>query len=80
MLVVEGVNEAVAAQIAALNTVHRLDLKLGPGEIVRATVDLYSSTMRIFLTAASLDDIDHDCRRIEELKDGVYRLRHEEGG
>ncbi|WIM99832.1 ATP-grasp domain-containing protein [Actinoplanes oblitus] len=77
--VVAEVDEAVAAEIAALESVHRFDLKLGPGSRIRPTVDLYSSTMRIFMSAAEMAVIDRDYRRIEQLKDRVYRLREEVG-
>ncbi|MGC4864788.1 ATP-grasp domain-containing protein [Micromonospora sp. DT53] len=76
---VDRVDERVAAEIAALDTVYRFDLKIAPGGRIRPTVDLYSSTMRIFMSAASMADIDRDYQRIDQLKEQVYRLRVAEG-
>ncbi|MGC4804951.1 ATP-grasp domain-containing protein [Micromonospora sp. DT233] len=73
--VVEGIDEAVVDEIRGLDAVYGLNLKLAPGELIRPTVDLYSSTMRIFLAAATMEDIMRDYRRIETLKDRVYRVR-----
>ncbi|MDM4719729.1 hypothetical protein QTQ03_09125 [Micromonospora sp. WMMA1363] len=71
---VEAVDEATVAEIADLPTVYGVNLKLGPGEQMQPTVDLYSSTMRIFMCGADMAAIDRDHRRIEELKDRVYQL------
>ncbi|MER5950165.1 ATP-grasp domain-containing protein [Streptomyces sp. NPDC001904] len=78
--VVESVDEQAVEAIRDLETVARLDLKLAPGDLMRPTVDLYSSTMRIFMSGTSMDAIDRDCERIEELKDRVYRLRDTNAG
>ena len=75
---VESVDEAVVAEIARLPTVHGLNLKIEPGQIIRPTVDLYSSTMRIFLCAEDREAVERDWRRIEQLKDHVYRIRSDQ--
>ncbi|MEV7803584.1 ATP-grasp domain-containing protein [Microbispora sp. NPDC088329] len=76
--VVEAVDHAVADEIAALETVFGLDLKIAPGERIRPTVDLYSSTLRIFMCGRDMDAVNRDYARIEELKDRVYRIRDDE--
>jgi hypothetical protein len=76
--VVEAVDDTVVAEIRALDAVYGLDLKLGPGDPIRPTVDLYSSTMRIFLTASTMDAVMDGYRRIEALKDRVFLIRDTE--
>lgn len=76
--VVESVDEAVVAEITRLPTVYGLNLKIEPGQIIRPTVDLYSSTMRIFLCAEDREAVERDWRRIEQLKDHVYRIRSDQ--
>ncbi|MGW0535255.1 ATP-grasp domain-containing protein [Streptomyces sp. NPDC003032] len=78
--VVDSVDEQAVNAIADLETVSRLDLKIEPGGVLRPTVDLYSSTMRIFMAGTSMDAIDRDCARIEDIKDRVYRLRDTSAG
>ncbi|MEU8975210.1 ATP-grasp domain-containing protein [Streptomyces monashensis] len=73
--VVDSVDQQAVDAISDLETVTRFDLKIEPGGVLRPTVDLYSSTLRIFMSGTSMDEIDRDCGRIEELKDRVYRLR-----
>ncbi|MEV4635911.1 ATP-grasp domain-containing protein [Actinoplanes sp. NPDC049548] len=77
--VVDHIDEQVVAEIAGLDSVYRFDLKIAPGGRIRPTVDLYSSTMRVFMSAGTMPDIDRDYGRIEQLKDRVYRLRAEVG-
>ncbi len=77
---VDSIDEDAVAELAALETVDRFDLKLAPGGTLRPTVDLYSSTLRVFLSAPSRDAIDRDHRRIEEIKDRIYRLRETKEG
>ncbi|GAA1657160.1 ATP-grasp domain-containing protein [Catellatospora bangladeshensis] len=72
--VVDHIGRDAVEQIAALETVHRFDLKLAPGDRIRPTVDLYSSTMRIFMCGADMAAIDRDYQRIGVLKDRVYRI------
>ncbi|MET0237180.1 MAG: ATP-grasp domain-containing protein [Kibdelosporangium sp.] len=72
--VVESVDDRIVDQISGLETVFGLNLKIGPGDPIRPTVDLYSSTLRIFL-CGKMRALDRDYGRIEELKDRVYRIR-----
>ncbi|MBO1284366.1 ATP-grasp domain-containing protein [Streptomyces sampsonii] len=72
---VEGVDEVAVAAIRALPTVHGLNLKLGPGQYLRPTVDLYTSTLRVFLLSEDPGALARDLERLGELKDQVYRLR-----
>ncbi|MCS0639791.1 ATP-grasp domain-containing protein [Streptomyces sp. LP05-1] len=76
--VVTGVDEQVVAELTGLETVFGLNVKIEPGGRIRPTVDLYSSTMRIFLSGPSADAIRRDRRCIEELKDRVYQIRPDE--
>jgi ATP-grasp domain-containing protein len=76
--VVESVDESVVEEIAHLPTVYGLDLKIEPGQVIRPTVDLYSSTMRIFLCAEDRAAVERDWRRVEQLKDHVYRIRSDQ--
>jgi hypothetical protein len=73
--VVDAVDEAVVAEIEALDSVYGLNLKLRPGSRMRPTVDLYTSTMRIFLLGETSEALERDYRRIQQLADRVYRLR-----
>jgi len=73
--VVDAIDDGTVAAIESLPTVAGLNLKISPGGRIRPTVDLYSSTMRIFLCGQTEAAIHRDLRRIEELKDRVYRLR-----
>ena len=78
--IVESIDQGAVAELSDLETVARFDLKIEPGGTIRPTVDLYSSTLRIFMSAASMDEIDRDYRRIEEIKDRIYRLRDTSAG
>jgi ATP-grasp domain len=78
--VVESIDDAVVGEIRGLESVYDLNLKIRPGELIRPTVDLYSSTLRIFQAASTMDEIMRDYRRIETLKDRVYRIRDHEDG
>jgi hypothetical protein len=70
--VVTGIDEAVVAEISALKTVYTLNVKKKVGDRLRPTVDLFSSTLRVFMRAADDDDIAADYRRVQELADRVY--------
>lgn len=70
-MVVE-VRQDVVRRIRSLPTVVHLDLKLAPGDPVRPTIDLYSSTMRIFLCGAGRAELDADRARIDALKEDVF--------
>ena len=76
--VVDRIDQRAVEEIRALSTVYGLNLKVQPGERIRPTVDLYSSTMRIFMYGESMAQIDRDYRRIEELKDHVFQIRDSE--
>ncbi|MEV0375351.1 ATP-grasp domain-containing protein [Streptomyces sp. NPDC050636] len=78
--VVESIDWQVVEHVSDLETVARLDLKIEPGGSIQPTVDLYSSTLRIFMSGSTMDEIERDCRQIEELKDRVYRIRENECG
>lgn len=72
---IDSIDEQVLAEISGLPTVYGVNLKLAPGDWMRPTVDLYSSTMRIFMHGGTMAEIDRDYRRIGELKDRVYQVR-----
>ena len=71
---VRGVNQDVVAEIEALPTVRELIVKLRPGWRMTPTVDLLSSTLKVFMAAASTQELERDYQRITELKDRVYEL------
>lgn len=73
--VVTGIDEAVVGEIKALKTVFLLNVKNKVGDRLRSTVDLFSSTLRVFMTADNHDDIAEDYRSVQELADRVYLLR-----
>lgn len=73
--VVESVDQAVVDEIAALPTVHALNVKLGPGARLRPTEDLLTSPLRIFLAGEDPALLAADHKAIGDLKDRVYRLR-----
>lgn len=72
--VVASIDEAVVAEIEALESVYGLNLKLRPGSRIRPTIDLYTSTIRIFLLGDTSEALARDYRRIQQLADQVYRL------
>ena len=71
---VRGVHAEAVAEIEALPTVRELIVKLRPGWRMRPTVDLLSSTLKVFLAADSSEELRRDYHRIAELKDRVYQL------
>lgn len=73
--VVDSIDEAVVEEISALESVYGLNVKIKPGGRIRPTVDLYTSTLRVFMRGATEQDVLRDYHRIQELKDRVYRLR-----
>jgi biotin carboxylase len=75
--IIEAIDADAVAAIEDLPTVYKMDLKGVPGAEIRPTVDLYSSTLRIFLCGQTLDAIHRDYRRIEELK---HEHGHRRGG
>ncbi|MFI9778709.1 ATP-grasp domain-containing protein [Streptomyces sp. NPDC051956] len=71
---VDSVDQSVVEQIESLETVYAVNVKIKPGGRIRPTVDLYTSTLRIFMAGADENELLHDYRSIQELKDRVYRL------
>ncbi|MCI4066885.1 ATP-grasp domain-containing protein [Micromonospora sp. R77] len=71
---VEAVDEDVVATIAALPTVRLVTPRLGPGDPIRPTVDLITSTLRVHFAGDSLAEVLADHRRVVALSDRVYRL------
>jgi len=67
---VRSIDQAVVDEIRALDTVHDVHLKYRAGDRIRPTVDLTTSTMKVFLTGEN----DADRRRLLHLQDQVYRL------
>ncbi|SHL36154.1 ATP-grasp domain-containing protein [Streptomyces yunnanensis] len=76
--VVDAIDQNAVDELAVLPTVDRFDMKIAPGGVIRPTVDLYSSTLRIFMSGASMADIDRDHQQIEQIKDRVYLIREQE--
>jgi biotin carboxylase len=72
--VVKHVDRDVVAEIEGLETVSEVIVKLREGWRMRPTVDLLSSTLKVFLAADSTEDLRRDYQRITELKDRVYQL------
>jgi ATP-grasp domain-containing protein len=72
--VVQHIDRDVLAEIEGLPTVSELIVKLREGWRMRPTVDLLSSTLKVFLAADSTEDLLRDYQRITELKDRVYQL------
>lgn len=72
--VVSSVDAQVVAEIEALPTVRHLRVKIGPGQRIKPTVDLYTSTLSVHLAANDAESIERDYARLQDLKDRVYRL------
>lgn len=72
---VREVDQAAVDKINSLSSVYFTSVKLAPGKGLRATVDLLSSPLRIFMTAPDEDRIRADCETIRAVKDEVYVLR-----
>lgn len=78
---VTAIDEDVLSEIRALPTVFRVDVKIKPGGRIRPTVDLYSSTLRVFMTGEpenGAERIETDYERVQELKDRVFVLADED--
>lgn len=73
--VVTAIDEEAVAEISALETVFMVNVKNKVGDRLRPTVDLFTSTLRVFMTAESHEDIAKDYRRVGELADQVYVVR-----
>ena len=72
--VVARIDRGVLAEIDGLATVWGVVLKVAEGGRIRPTVDLKSSTMKIFMAGPSEDAVLRDYRRIQRLKDAVFQL------
>jgi hypothetical protein len=72
--IVREIDQAVVTEIEQLDTVFGLNVKVQPGGRIRPTVDLYTSTLRVFMAGESEADVMRDYHRIQELKDLVYVL------
>jgi biotin carboxylase len=73
--VVRSVDRSVVAEIEALETVRGVNVKIKAGGRITPTVDLYTSTMRIFMSGDSTAAVERDFRHIQQIKDQVFRLR-----
>ena len=73
--VVESLDQEIIERIEALESVHRLALKLGPGDRIRPTVDLYTATLVLHTAHESTEVLERDYALLQELKDRVYRVR-----
>lgn len=73
--VVDSVDKDAVAAIAALQTVHDVVVRLGPGMRIRPTIDLMSSVLRIFAIADDQACMARDRAAARALADRVYRLR-----
>ena len=73
--VVDSIDQSIVDEIAGLDSVYGVNVKIKPGGRIRPTVDLYTSTLRVFLRGAEEADLVRDCERVRDLKDLVYRLR-----
>jgi hypothetical protein len=72
--IVATVDQAVVEQITALDSVYGLNVKIKPGGRIRPTVDLYTSTLRVFMRGHEEANVLRDYALIQELKDRVYEL------
>ncbi|MEU0086122.1 ATP-grasp domain-containing protein [Streptomyces sp. NPDC006274] len=72
--IVAAVDETAVAEIRGLESVFFAGVKVRPGSPIRPTVDLLTSSLRVFLTAADEERLAADYERVRTLKDAVYRL------
>jgi biotin carboxylase len=72
--VVRSIDAAVVEEIHALDSVYDVHLKYSEGDRIRPTVDLTTSTMKVFLAGEHGDDVRRDQHRLRQLQDQVYRL------
>jgi len=71
---VERIDETAVEKIESLESVFGVNVKIKAGGRIRPTVDLYTSTLRVFMHAATRADLDRDHREIEAIKDSVFVL------
>lgn len=72
---VTGFNDSAIQLIEALPSVHKLSVKYKAGKLMKKTVDLLSSPLRVFLVSESQRSIDEDYEQIRQNKDHVYVIR-----
>ena len=72
---VTGFNDSAIQLIEALPSVHKLSVKYKAGKLMKKTVDLLSSPLRVFLVSESQRSIDEDYEQIRQNKDNVYVIR-----
>jgi carbamoylphosphate synthase large subunit len=72
--VVESVDETAVAEIRSLESVFFMAVKFGPGARIKPTVDLLTSSLRVFLTAPDDTTLTADYEKVRSLKDAVYRV------
>jgi biotin carboxylase len=71
---IQAIDQTAVAEIERLPSVHTLLVTEKVGARIRPTVDLHSSTMKVFMAGDSAEQVDRDYRRLQELKDRVYQL------
>ncbi|MCZ7458925.1 ATP-grasp domain-containing protein [Streptomyces sp. WMMC940] len=71
---VESVDETAVAELRSLESVLFATVKYGPGSRIRPTVDLLTSSLRVFLTAPDEATLSADYEKARSLKDAVYRV------
>ncbi|WP_329232241.1 ATP-grasp domain-containing protein [Streptomyces sp. NBC_01460] len=71
--VVESVDGTAVAEIRSLESVFLATVKFAPGSRITPTVDLLTSSMRVFLTAPGEATLTADYEKVRSLKDAVYR-------
>jgi biotin carboxylase len=73
--IVDSIDQAVVDKIRGLESVHLASVKLKPGARIRPTIDLLTSPLRVFMAAASHEQLMSDYEEIRRLKDFVYRVK-----
>ncbi|MFJ7148976.1 ATP-grasp domain-containing protein [Streptomyces sp. NPDC100445] len=73
--VVDSLDQDVLAEIEGLESVRGLNVKIKEGGRIRPTVDLYTSSLRIFMAGDSAAQVERDYLHIQRIKDQVFRLR-----
>lgn len=72
--VVAKVDETAVAEIRGLSGVVSATVKYAPSSRIRPTVDLITSSLRVFLTAPDEAALTADYEKVRVLKDSVYSL------
>lgn len=71
---VVDVDEDVVRRIAERPSVHEVEVKHGPGDVITATRDLMTSPLRVFLTDPDPAVLDADYEFVRSVCDQVYVL------